>query len=201
EPVVDRLRVAERATLGYLDRVDVADEIADGRIRGGQLLSIPLSTVLPVDRSQLTVGGNQRKTPRTYRGVRVVVDLAAGDDGSPLVEQPDERADQPCLALAALAQQHQVMSREQRAFDFRRDGLVEADDAGKGRLACREAGDQVGADLSLDASVNVAGRAQLAQSGDGGHSHSFDATCPPPDLPAVRCRGNCADSCRSYSVG
>jgi hypothetical protein len=38
EPPVDRLLVPERATLGDLDRVDVPDEVGDGRVGRGQLL-------------------------------------------------------------------------------------------------------------------------------------------------------------------
>ena len=44
--------------------------------------------------------------------VRMVVDLAAGDDRRPLVQQADQRADQPGLALAALAEQDDVVAGE-----------------------------------------------------------------------------------------
>ena len=47
QPEVDGLRVAEGAALGDLDRVDVADQVADAGVRGGQLLAVPLRAVLP----------------------------------------------------------------------------------------------------------------------------------------------------------
>ncbi len=66
--------------------------------------------------------------------VRMVVDLATGDNRGPLVEQAEQRADQPGLALTAFAEQDEVVSGEQRALDLGDDGVVEADDAREGRL-------------------------------------------------------------------
>ena len=75
---------------------------------------------------------------RTQTGlVRVVVDLAARDLRTPLVEQADQGAHQAGLALAALAEQHQVVAGQQRGLQLGQDGVVEADDAGKGGLAGR----------------------------------------------------------------
>ena len=47
---VDGLGVAERATLGDLHRVDVADQVGDAGVRGGELLGVPLVAVPPGDR-------------------------------------------------------------------------------------------------------------------------------------------------------
>ena len=55
--------------------------------------------------------GVQPPAARAHRRLRVVVDLAAVDDGRPLVEQRHQGADQPGLALAALAEQHHVVAR------------------------------------------------------------------------------------------
>ena len=52
QPVVDGLGIAERAALGDLDRVDVADQVADAGVRGGELLAVALAAVLPGDRRQ-----------------------------------------------------------------------------------------------------------------------------------------------------
>ena len=65
----------------------------------------------------------------------MVVDLAAGDDRGPLVEQADQRADQPGLALPALAEQHDVVAGQHGALDLGQHRLVEADDAGEALLA------------------------------------------------------------------
>ena len=50
EPVVDRLGVAERAALGDLDRVDVADQVGHRRVGRGELLDVPLGAMPPRDR-------------------------------------------------------------------------------------------------------------------------------------------------------
>ena len=52
QAVVDGLRVAERAALGDLDRVDVADQVGDRGVRGGQLLGVALVAVAPGDRQR-----------------------------------------------------------------------------------------------------------------------------------------------------
>ena len=148
QAVVDRLRVAERAALGDLDRVDVADRgrrrwcpgwrasrrSARSRCRQATGRSSPSSAA-------------RRRQPGADRRVRVLVDLAAGDDRRPLVEQPDQGADQPGLALAALAEQHEVVPGEQGALELGQHGVVEADDAGEGGLARAQPGEQVVADL------------------------------------------------------
>ena len=46
-------------------------------------------------------------------------DLTTDDDPRPLVEPPHQRADQPRLALASLAEQHDVVAREDGALHFR----------------------------------------------------------------------------------
>src|SRR5262249_24016963 len=98
------------------------------------------------------------------RSVRMVVDLASGDGGGPLVEQAGQRPDQPGLTLAALAEQDDVVSGDQSPLQVRADRVVEAQDAGEWILGSPQPGDQVLPHLVLDAAVAVAARAQLAQS-------------------------------------
>jgi hypothetical protein len=104
-------------------------------------------------------------------GVRVVVDLAAAHHGGPLVEQADEGADEARLALAALAEEHQVVPREQGALDLGDHGVVVPEDARERVLAGRQRGDEVAADLGLDGAVLVAALAQPAERGGGGRGH------------------------------
>ena len=87
QTVVHGLRVAEGAALSDLDRVDVADQVADRGVRRGQLLGVAVVAVPPGDRQVVAELGGQRPAADADRGVRVVVDLAAGDLGAPLVEQ------------------------------------------------------------------------------------------------------------------
>ncbi len=119
QAVVHGLRVTERAPLGDLHRVDVADQVADAGVGGGQLLDVALVAVPPGDRQVVADLGSQSATARADRGERVVVDLAALDVRRPLVEQGAERAHQPGLALAALTEEHQVVAGEQRALELR----------------------------------------------------------------------------------
>ena len=70
---VDGLRVAERAALGDLDRVDVADQVGDGGVRGGQLLGVALAAVPPADRQVVAeLGGAAagRRGDRVVAGAR-----------------------------------------------------------------------------------------------------------------------------------
>src|SRR6185437_10821312 len=164
---VNGLRVAQGASLGHLDRVDVADQVADAGVRGGELLAVPLVPVPPADGQFVTQLGGEAAAPRTGRLVRVVVDLAALDRGRPLVEQAAQGADQPGLTLAALAEQDDVVPGDQGALEVRQDGLAEPDDAGKGILPRPQHGEQVMPYLLLDTAVLVAAGAQLAE-GDRG---------------------------------
>jgi hypothetical protein len=70
----------------------------------------------------------------------------------------DQRADQPGLALPALAEQHDVVAGQQGPLQLRQDGVVEADDAGEALAAAGEVGQQVVPDLLLDGLVAVSRR-------------------------------------------
>ena len=62
------------------------------------------------------------------------------------------------------------MTCEQRPFDVRQHGLVEADDAGKPVLAGAHSGEQVLSDLLFDGPVDVAARTELTDCGGPGRS-------------------------------
>ena len=131
EAVVQRQLVGQVAALGDLDRVDLADQVGDRRVRRGQLLAEAVVAVDPRDRRVLTVLGDEVAGVAGHRGVRVVVDLAAGDDRHPLVEQPGERADHAGLRLAPLAQEDHVVAGEQGVLQLRQDGLLVAEHAAR----------------------------------------------------------------------
>ncbi len=63
QAVVDGLRVAERAPLGHPDRVDVADQVADARVRRGELLAVPTRAVQPGDRRVVAALGDLAGAP------------------------------------------------------------------------------------------------------------------------------------------
>ena len=59
QAVGDGLRIAEAAALGHLDRVDVADQVGDAGVGGGQLLGVALAAVPPRD-GQVVAGVRRR---------------------------------------------------------------------------------------------------------------------------------------------
>ena len=77
EAVVEGQLVGEVAALGDLDGVDLADEVGDGGVGGGQLLAEALVAVDPVDRGVLAQLGDEVAGVAGHRLVRVVVDLGA----------------------------------------------------------------------------------------------------------------------------
>ena len=97
-----------------------------------------------------------------HRVVRVVVDLAAGDDRHPLVEQAGQRADHAGLRLAALAEEDHVVPGEQRVLELRHHGVLVAGHAGEQRLAGGDLVDRVLANLLLHRARDPARGAEFA---------------------------------------
>ncbi len=162
QPVVDRLRVAERAAFCDLDRVDVADQVADAGVGSGELLPVPLIAVPPGHRQFVAKLAGQPAAPDADGRVGVIVDLASGDHRRPLVEQAGEGTDQPRLALPALAEQDHVMTGDQGPLQMRAHGLVEPENAGEWVFACAQPRDQVLPHLVFDTGELVPARAELA---------------------------------------
>ena len=129
----------------------------------GQLLGVATLPRQPLDRRLVALGRDQLARVGADRRQRIVVQLAAGDDGNGLVEQARERACQARLGLAALAQEADVLAGQDGVLDRRQDAVVIADDALEHRPLRRESRQQVGAHLLLDAARGVARFAQLAQ--------------------------------------
>ena len=94
--------------------------------------------------------------------IRVLAQFGAGDHRRPLVKQPDQRAQQPGLALAAFAEQDEVVAGDQRPLQLRQDGVVEAQDAWPDLVAVGQRGQQILADFLLDSPLTMAGGTQLA---------------------------------------
>ena len=163
QPEMDGLRVTERAALGHLDRVDVADQVGDGGVGCRELLGVALGTVPPLHGQGVAQLGGAADRGGGDGFVGVLAELGAGDDGSPLVEQADEGAEQPGLALAALAQQDEVVAGEQGALELGQHGRLEADDAGPGIAALAQGGEEVLAEFGLDVALRVTGGAQRAE--------------------------------------
>src|SRR5436190_2115144 len=96
----------------------------------------------------------------------MVVDLAAAHRRRPLVEQADQRADQAGLALAAFAEQYDVVAGQECALDLRQDRAVEADDARESVRPLAQTSEQVVTDLSFDRLVLVTGSTEFGERSD-----------------------------------
>ena len=107
------------------------------------------------------------------RRVRVVVDLAAGDDRHPLVEQADERADDARLRLAALAEEDHVVAGEQRVRQLRKHGVVVADHAFDERTFLGEGAYRVRTNLFLDGTRLPTAGAQVSEGCGTAHGASI----------------------------
>ena len=167
QPEVDRLGVTEATALGDLHRVDVADQVGDGGVGRRELLGVALVAVPPRDRQVVAelVGATPR--PRGDRVVGVLPQLGPIDHRRPLVEQSDQRAQQPGLALAALAEQDDVVPGEQRPLELRDHRVVEAVHARPRIPPGRELGEEVLAELVAQVLLDVAGLPELADGAGG----------------------------------
>ncbi len=83
-------------------------------------------------------------------GVRVVVDLGAGDDRHPLVEQLGQPPDHAGLRLTPLTQEDDVVPGQQGVLELRRDGVLVAEDLGEQRLTRPDPLDGVAPQLLVD---------------------------------------------------
>ncbi len=133
-----------------LDRIEVADHVGDRHVRRREFLHVALVRPEPRDRQIVARLARARPACRAQRRDRVVVNLAAGDDGQRLVEQGRQGAEEARFGLAAQAEQDEVVPREHRVDHLGYDRVVVADDAGKEGLTGAELANQVVADFRLD---------------------------------------------------
>ena len=151
--------------LGHLDGVDLADQVGDGDVRGGQLFRIAQVPADPGHGGCVAHVGHRLPGVRAEGIVGVVVEFAAGDDRDLIVQQVDHLPDQAGLGLPALAQQDDVLAGQDGVFQLGNDRLVEADDAGKHRLLGAYLGDQVPAHLLAHRNRLVTAIAEFADGG------------------------------------
>ena len=163
EAVVKGEFVGQVATLGHLDRVDLADQVGDRRVGRGQLLAEPLAAMHPVDRRVVAEFLDQIASVFRNGVVRIVIDLATCDDRHPLVEQPGERTDHARLGLTALAEEDHVVTRQQRVLELRHHRVFVAGYSFEERFAGRDLLDGVLAHLLLDGSRHPPRSSKLPQ--------------------------------------
>ena len=154
---------AEVAALGDLDRVDFADEVGDRDVGGGELFAVAAVALDPVDRGVVALDVDEVAAAPADGVERVVVDLAAGDDGDLGIEEVGERANEARLGLPALSEEDDVLSGEDGVFEVGDDGIFVADDPREVLLVLLDSSDQVRAHLLLDGLRGVSGAAQLPE--------------------------------------
>ena len=164
QAVVHGELVGEVAALGHLDRVDLADQVGDRGVGGGQLLAVAVVAVDPGDGGVVAVVGHQGSGLGGDGGVGVVVDLGTGDDRQPFVEQADETADHAGLGLAPLPQHDHVVAGQQSVLDLGDDGVLVAENVVEQGLAGADAAHGVAAQLLAHRHRRPAGGSQLAES-------------------------------------
>src|SRR2546430_681397 len=145
------------------DRIDLADQVGDRRVGGGQLLAVPLVRGDPTHGDAVTLSSHSVPAGAADRRVWIVIDLAAVDHRDFRIEQAGQRSDQPALGLATLAQEDDVLARQDGVLDLGNDGSLEADDAGEELLARLDLADQVLAHLLLDRKDTVLTLSKLGE--------------------------------------
>src|SRR5439155_19335943 len=106
-----------------------------------------------------------RLAGRAERSRGIVVELAAPYVRQVLVEQSGEEPRKARLRLAALTEEDDVLTGDDRVLECGQDRVVEADDPRDDRAILREPTEQVGAKLLLDGPADPARSAQLPERG------------------------------------
>ena len=136
---MERELIGQVPSLGDLYGVDLADQVGDRSVGRGELLAETLLTANPLDRAAVTLRGDQ--FPGVVRDgvVGVVQDLRASDYRQLFIKQLDEAAHEPGLALAALAEENDVVARDEGVLEGGQDRAVVAHQAPDDGLASRNA--------------------------------------------------------------
>ena len=148
---------------------------AIGRVGRRELLTEAPLPVHPLDRRLVAAFGDEHARVRRDRVERVVVDLAAGDDREPLVEQIHQPAHDARLRLSAFTEQDDVVAGEQRIRHLRHHGVLETDDALDQRLTREQLANRVGAELLFHLARLPAAAVEFSES--GGTRHAGECTC------------------------
>ena len=161
---MQRARVAVvEAFIGGFDGVDVADEIRDAHIWGGQLFDVTVAAVQPLNGGLVTAGLEDGPALRRDRRHRVLGKWRARQHRNPFVQQIRQAARNPRLGLAAQAEQIHAVPGEQGALHIGQHRVVISDDALKQRPPGLDAVHEVGPDFRGNGAGRVAGGAQGAK--------------------------------------
>ena len=157
--------VAQVASLGDLDRVDLPDEVGDGDVGRRELFRVPVLARQPLDRRAVAALGEDRAAFGGDRAERVFGDFRPVDHRRFVVEQRGQATYDARLRLAPFAEEDDVLAAENGVGNLRDDGVFVAHDAREQRFATLELADQVAAHFRLDRQDLVAGVLEFAQGG------------------------------------
>ena len=159
---MDGFLVGQVAPLGDLDRIDLADQIGDRNVGGGQLLGVALVAADPFDFQFLAGFGQLAPAFLADRRHRTVIDLASLDRRHPFVEQVGQRSDDARLGLPAFAQEHHVMPGEDAVFDLGNDRVFVTENPRHQALLVAQQPEQIVAHLNAHRLDLVAGPLEFA---------------------------------------
>src|SRR5690348_8321183 len=111
-------------TASSFDGVDVADQICDGDVGGGEFFNVALFWREVCDGCGLAALGNQFAATAADRHVRTVMNFAAGDIRHQRIEQRSESAKDAAFGLTAKTEKNEIMPRQNGVYDLRDDGIV-----------------------------------------------------------------------------
>src|SRR5205823_11228640 len=111
QPVVHRQFAAEFMPAACsFNGIDIADQIRNRDIGSRQLFYIAILASEISDRCAVAVLGNFLMAAGADGGIRVVMNLAAGDVWHSRVKQRGEGAEDPAFCLSAQAQQNEIVT-------------------------------------------------------------------------------------------
>ena len=131
------------AALCRLDRVNVADNVRDGDVRGGELFDVPVISLPVFDRRAAGLLLDQIAASPANRRKWAVVDFTAGHHGDDLIQKFHQPAENPALGLTTQSQQNHVVARQDGIHDLGNDRVFIADDSRKHRLVCLKFWDKI----------------------------------------------------------
>ena len=118
-------------TPSSLDGINVANQVGDRYVRRRELLNEALVPAEPRQGRSIAAFRQQLSGVLRNRGEWIVIDFAAGHDGYPFIQQPRQLPQNTAFGLASEAQEDEVMAREQRVHDLRKNRILVSDDARK----------------------------------------------------------------------
>ena len=191
---MNRELIRKIAALRHAHRVNLADQIGDGDIGGGQLLAVAPVARQPDNRHIVAQFLDFVAAGFACRLKGIIVDLAAFYDGDDLVEQVDQAAGHARLGLAALAQKDDVLPGQDGIFNLGDDGIFVAYNTGEDFLPAPNVLNEIFAQLLFHREYFISTFSQLANSARlGSDSHSAFLlpflgvgtcdTCPGKGLP------------------